>query len=113
MTKLTILLALLLAVSSCTKEMPVPDSDAGSAYNSGSGGGTCDPNNDPGYDPGDYSGDDNGNYSGGDDGDYSNDDGDDSGDDGSDDSGDDSGNRYKPHKHHVAQTPSHSVVIAP
>ena len=54
-----------------------------------------------------------GNYSGDDDGNYSNDDGDDSGDDGSDDSGDDSGDRYKPHKHHVAQTPSHSVVIAP
>jgi hypothetical protein len=94
MTKLTILLALLLAVSSCTKTMPVPDSGSSSAYNSDSGTGTCDPNNDPNNDPGYDPGDDNGNYSG-------------------DDNGDDGGSRYKPRKHHVAQTPSHSVVIAP
>lgn len=74
MNKLTILLAFLLAICSCTKEMPCP---SGQSYYS----------SDPG-DPGDYSDDP---------GDYSDDNGDNSGDDG--DNSDD-GNSHHVHVQH-------------
>lgn len=103
MKKLTILFAVLLVLSSCTKEMPVPDSDAGygNGYSCPGTSDPSDPGQDPNYDPGYNSGDDPG-YDSGDDG------SDDSGDDGSDDSGDDDGSRYKTRQHRSSQAPTTS-----
>jgi hypothetical protein len=97
-TPIILIAASLLAIASCNKNMPVPDTGSDQTFSpdiSYDPSDPSDPGQDPPSDPGDYSGD----Y--GDPGNYSGDDGDDSGDDGGDDSGDD-GNKYKGHVHHAA-----------
>lgn len=90
-TPIILIAASLLAIASCNKNMPVPDTGSDQTFFPDLGYDPSDPS-DPGNYSGDY-GDDPGNYSG--------DDGsDDSGDDGSGDSGDD-GNKYKDHVHHA------------
>jgi hypothetical protein len=104
-TPIILIAAALLAIASCNKNMPVPDTGSDQTFFPDLSYDPSDPS-DP-SDPGNYSGD-----NGDDPGNYSGDDGsDDSGDDGSDDSGDD-GNKYKGHVHH-AVTPKTVTASKP
>jgi hypothetical protein len=85
-----ILIAFLLVIASCNKNMPVPDSGSDQTFFPDLSYDPSDPS-----DPGNYSGD-NGDDNGGD---YSDD-------DSGDDSGDDDGNKYKGHVHHAVTRPT-------